>query len=221
MTFNISSIIILIVKGHIDVLTTKIIKCAKAQGDNNMKKLATLGASVVISALPVAGVFAATGTTVTDTVQVTINSSCLITSGQLANTYSATMTNGQLKSDFGSTSMSIACNDAGGWHVTAVGSGADATDKTVMNATGAGTDIVTGTATSGTTSNWAMKVTGSTATGFTTFSAVPGSATDVAKSTVATSGSEIVTTYQVFISATQQADTYTGQVTYTLAHPAA
>lgn len=186
-----------------------------------MKKLLTLGASAVVAALPVAGVFAATGTTLTDTVQVTIDSACLITSSQMANTYSDTMTNGQLKSDFGSTEMTINCNDASGWHVTAVGSGADATDKTAMNATGAGTDIVTGTATSGATSNWAMKVTGSTATGFTTFSAVPGSATDVAKSTVATSGSEIVTTYQVFVSATQQADTYTGQVTYTLLHPSA
>ena len=186
-----------------------------------MKKLVTLGASAIVAALPVAGVFAATGTTVTDTVQVTINSACTIESSQAANTYSATMTNGQLKSNFGSTTMSISCNDAAGWHVTAVGSGADATNKTAMNATGAGTDIATGTATSGATSNWAMKVTGGTATGFTTFSAVPSSATDVAKSTVATSQSEIVTTYQVFISATQQADTYTGQVTYTLTHPAA
>lgn len=186
-----------------------------------MRKIAIAGVSAVLAMLPVAGAFAATGTTVTDTVQVTIESACTITSTNASNTYSATMTNGQLKSDFGSTTMSISCNDAGGWHVTAVGSGADATDKTAMNATGSGTDIATGTATSGATSNWAMKVTGSTATGFTTFSAVPGSATDVATSSVSTFGSEIVTTYQVFISNTQQADTYTGQVTYTLAHPAA
>ena len=185
-----------------------------------MKKIVIAGASAVIAALPAFGVFAATGTTVTDTVEVTINSACTIESTNASNTYSATMTNGQLKSDFGSTTMSISCNDAGGWHVTAVGSGADNTDKTAMNATGSGTDIATGTATSGATSNWAMKVTGTTATGFTTFAAVPGSATDVAKSTAASSQSEIVTTYQVFISATQQQDTYTGQVTYTLAHPA-
>ena len=184
-----------------------------------MKKLAIAGASVALAAMPVVSTFAATGTTVTDTVQVTIDPACTITSTQAANTYSETMTNGQLKSDFGSTTMSISCNDATGWHVTAVGSGADATDKTAMNATGSGKDIATGTATSGATSNWAMKVTGGTATGFTTFSAVPSSATDVAKSTVSTNQSEIVTTYQVFISATQEADTYTGQVTYTLSHP--
>ena len=185
-----------------------------------MKKIAILGASTAMAVLPMAGVFAATGTTVTDTVEVTISSACNITSTQAANTYSATMTNSQLKSDFGSTTMSISCNDAGGWHVTAVGSGADTSNKTAMNATGSGTDIATGTATSGATSNWAFKVTGGTATGFTTFSAVPSSATDVAKSTASTSESEIVTTYQVWTSATQQADTYTGQVTYTLAHPA-
>ena len=186
-----------------------------------MKKLAIVGASAALAAMPAVGVFAATGTEVTDTVQVTIDSSCLITSTNLSNTYSDTMTNGQLKSDFGSTTMSISCNDAAGWHVTAVGSGADATDKTAMNATGTGTDIATGTATSGATSNWAMKVTGGTASGFTNFTAVPGNATNVASSSVSTSQSEIVTTYQVFISATQQADTYTGQVTYTLSHPAA
>ena len=135
------------------------------------------------------------------------------------------MTNNQLLSSddtegFGSTQMSISCNDAGGWHLTAVGSGTDSNDKTAMDAAGAGTDIVTGTATSGTTSNWAMKVTGGTATGFTTYSSVPSEATDVAKSTVSTSESVVNTGYRVWISATQQADTYTGQVTYTLVRPA-
>ena len=184
-----------------------------------MKKIAVLGTAGIFAALPVAGVFAATGTTVTDSVQVTINSSCLITSTNLANTYSDTMTNSQLKSNFGSTTMTINCNDAGGWHVTAVGSGADTANKTAMNAAASGTDIATGTATSGATSNWAMKVTGTGASGFTNFAAVPGSATDVASGTGAVAGGSLVTTYQVWISATQQADTYTGQVTYTLAHP--
>ena len=177
-------------------------------------------ATLAAIAFPVAS-FATTGTTVTDTVEVTINTACSITSTNLANTYSATMTNSQLKSDIGSTSMTVNCNDAAGWHVTAVGSGADASDKTAMNATGSGTDIATGTATSGDTSNWAMKVTGTGATGFTTFAAVPASATNVATGSGSVAGATLTTTYQVFISVTQQADTYTGQVTYTLAHPAA
>ena len=193
--------------------------CGK--GKIKMIKIAIAGASVALAALPALGVFAATGQTVTDTVEVTIGSACLITTSPTANTYSDSMTNGQLKSDFGSTEMTINCNDAGGWHVTAIGSGADSTDKTAMNATGTGTDIATGTAQSGDTSNWAMKVTGTGATGFTTFAAVPAGATDVARGNGAVSGGTLTTTYQVFISATQQADTYTGQVTYTLAHPAA
>ena len=192
--------------------------CGK--GKIKMKKLAIAGASVALAALPAFGVFAASGQTVTDTVEVTIGSACLITTSQTANTYSDSMTNGQLKSDFGSTEMTINCNDAGGWHVTAIGSGADSTDKTAMNASASGVDIATGTATSGDTSNWAMKVTGTGATGFTTFAAVPAGATDVATGSGAVSGGTLTTTYQVFISATQQADTYTGQVTYTLAHPA-
>lgn len=187
-----------------------------------MKKsiIVTGAASLTVAAMPMVGVFAATGTTVTDTVQVTINSACTITSSQDANTYNDTMTNGGLKSNFGSTSMTINCNDAAGWHLKAVGSGADATDKTAMNATGSGTDIATGTATSGSTSNWAMKVAGTGAVeNFANFAAIPSSATDVASGSGSVSGGTITTTYQVFISATQQADTYTGQVTYTLTHP--
>ena len=176
-------------------------------------------ATLAAIAFPVAS-FATTGTTVTDTVEVTINTACSITSTNLANTYSATMTNSQLKSDIGSTSMTVNCNDAGGWKITAVGSGADASDKTAMNATGSGTDIATGTATSGDTSNWAMKVTGTDASGYTTFKAIPSTAATVATKASSTASSTVTTTYQVWISATQQADTYTGKVNYTLANPA-
>ena len=192
--------------------------CGK--GKIKMKKLAIAGASLALAAMPVVGVFAASGTTVTDTVEVTIDSACTITTTNASNTYSATMTNGQLKSDFGSTSMTIACNDAGGWHVTAVGSGADASNKHYMDASASGTDIATGTATSGSTSNCAFKVNGTDASGYTSFSAVPQTAADVATNAGASEASILTTTYQVFISPTQQADTYTGQVTYTLAHPA-
>ena len=195
-------------------------------GGIKKKKLAVLGTSVVLAMLSVVGVSAADpddggdpfGTVVKDTVRVAINLACTITSTNAANTYSATMTNGQLKSDFGSTTMTINCNHAGGWQLIAAGSGADASDKTAMNATGSGTDIATGTAISGATSNWAMKVTGDGADGFTTFTAVPSSSI-VASGTDSVAGATLTTTYQVFISATQQADTYTGQVTYTLFHP--
>ena len=185
-----------------------------------MKKVLLMpGIVAAVALLPVAGVFAATGTTVTDTVEVTINSACSITVTNTANTYSVSMTNSQLRSDIGGTAMSISCNDAGGWKVTAVGDGA-ATNKTQMKATGSGTNIATGTATSGATSNWAFKVTGTKASGYTTFKAVPSSATLVATNAGSSSSESITATYQVWISATQQADTYTGKVKYTLVHPA-
>lgn len=186
-----------------------------------MKKsiIVTGAASLAVAAMPMVGVFAVDGTAVTDTVKVTIDSACTITTDSASNTYSDTMTNGQLKSNFGSTQMTINCNDHAGWYLTAVGSGADTNDKTAMNATGSGTDIATGTATSGDASNWAMQVTGTGATGFTTFAKIPSSATNVATGAGPVSDGALTTKYQVFISDTQQADTYTGQVTYTLTHP--
>lgn len=175
-------------------------------------------ASVAGAMLPVVGVFAVTGTTVTDTVQVTINTACSITYTQASP--SATMSNSQIKSDFGGTAMSISCNNAGGWKLNAKGSGDDASVKTSMNATGSGTDIVTGTATSGATSNWAFKVAGTGAVAaYTSFAAIPSTDTKVAAGSGAVSGNVITPTYQVWISATQQADTYTGKVTYTLVNP--
>lgn len=184
-----------------------------------MKKTLVLGASVLATVVPAVSVFAATGTTVTDSVVVTINSSCLITATSLTNTHSATMTNGQVKSDIGGTVMTVNCNDAGGWKMTAIAAGTG-TNKSQMVPSGSGTAIATGTAVSGATSNWAFKVTGTDASGYTTFKAVPTTAATVATKATSTTGSALTATYQVYISPTQQADTYTGKVTYTLAHPA-
>lgn len=188
------------------------------------KSLITAGAaSLVVAAMPIVGVFAADGNkTITDTIKVTIDSACSVTSAKTDNTYAVDMTNSQLDSNIGSTSMTVKCNDAAGWKVSAVGSGSGATVD-VLDASDDGTDIATGTATSGATSNWAFKVAGDkTVAAYQNFAAVPTTAAKVAEdsgATSMTSGTTISTTYQVWISATQQADTYTGQVTYTLAHP--
>ena len=185
-------------------------------------KIATLGvAALGFAAMPVLGASAAdTITPITDTVTVTIDSACSL-SGTGA-TPSATMTNNQLKSDFAGSELTIKCNDVSGWHLSAIGDGTG-TAKTSMDATGSGTDIATGTATSGATSNWAFKVAGDKAVeGYKSFMAIPGEATDVASDvdgSIGQTGTTITSTYQVWISDTQQADTYTGKVTYTLAHP--
>ncbi len=187
-----------------------------------MKKITIAGTSAVLAALPTIGVFAATGTTVTDTVQVTINESCLITATSLTpSAYTATITNGSKNSNIEGTSMSISCNDAAGWKLTAVGAGADSGGVTKMKPSGSGTAIATGTATSGATSNWAMKMSGTgVASGWDAFKAVPSAATIVATGSGSVSANSVKPIYQVYISATQQADTYTGKVTYTLTHPA-
>ena len=88
----------------------------------------------------------------------------------------------------------------------------------IVNAAGSGTDIASGPATSGATSNWAFKLSGTgVVAAYQSFTTVPASATKVATSNAAASEVEIDTGYQVYISATQQADTYEGKVTYTVA----
>lgn len=188
-----------------------------------MKKsiIATGVASLALAAMPIVGAFA----DVTDTVTITINSACSVggttsTTGAGKN-FSDTMTNGSLKTWDATAAAGgkivVSCNAAGGWNVKAVGA-STGTSNTAMTPTGSGTPIATGTATSGATSNWAFKVAGTNAVAaYTSFSAVPGTATKVAGNNAATSEETLYTGYQVWVSATQQADTYTGKVTYTVA----
>lgn len=209
------------------------------------KKIFAVGAaSAVVAAMPILGVFAA-NSSVTDIVTITIDDGCTLkssttdTSGgttpiSTTNTYTATMVNGQLKSDIGATGaasagsnvLSVSCNtdDASKntWQLTAVGAGGGATVD-LMHTDGTGTDIASGTATSGATSNWAMKVTGNGVTiqnGFdaATFKAVPVAATEVATGS-GTKTNAFTMTYQVYVSPTQAAGEYTGKVLYTLTNP--
>lgn len=188
-----------------------------------MKKTLGVAAAAALAATPIMGVFAADSLNpIVDTVKVTIDSACSLSG--TAGSFSETMTNSQLKSDFGSTTLTIKCNDAGGWHLQAIGFTNDTDGNNVMDAAGSGTDIVSGPATSGDNSNWAFKVAGDHAiSGFTTFTTVPTTLTDVASDsaeTDMTDGTTITTHYQVWISSTQEADSYTGKVKYVLSHPA-
>lgn len=191
-----------------------------------MKKslIAAGAASLALAAMPVLGAFA----DVTDTVTITINGACSV-GGTTATTgagvsLSETMTNGSTKVwDADGTAggkLVVSCNDASGWNIKAVGASTGGTN-TAMVPTASGTPIATGTATSGATSNWAFKVAGTGAVAaYTSFAAVPATATKVATSSDPASALEIDTGYQVYVSATQEADTYTGKVTYTVAQGA-
>ena len=195
-----------------------------------MKKslIASAGvAAFVIAAVPFFGASA----DVTDTVIITINGACSIGQTQGSPVAGTGKTMQELSAvnnhlytweadgSQGGT-LKVTCNDASGWNVKAVGS-STATPVTSMKASNSGTDIVTGTAESGATSNWMFKVAGTgVVSPYNAWAAVPGTATKVAGGSAAVSEGSINTGYQVWVSATQEADTYTGKVTYTVAQGA-
>lgn len=185
---------------------------------------------------------------VVDQVNVTVPVSCTL-SGTGMNTHNATINNGQLNSAIGETTMKAYCNDNNGFAIYAIGYTDDEDGKNVLTSSTLGStyDIATGTATSGNTSNWAMRLTAITSPtptypiivagstddtdkeqgdpDYSAFQAVPDDYTLVAKRTSGTDigtsaeSASFKTTYQAYISKTQPAGTYTGQVKYTMVHP--
>ena len=171
-----------------------------------------------------------------------VRSTCSMTATiDSGNEHTATMINGQYKENIGLTTITTFCNDPNGYAIYAIGytggdTGVAAGTNTVLhsNALGSTYDIVTGIATSGDISNWAMKVSSVSGTyaptiesdtegSFSNYHTVPQSYTKVAKfntSTDATIGSSLTTTYAVYVKPTQPAGTYEGQVKYVLLHPA-
>ncbi|MBQ3473901.1 hypothetical protein IJH24_00500 [Candidatus Saccharibacteria bacterium] len=176
--------------------------------------------------------------TVIDEVEIVVPSSCTL-SGVGMDSHSATINNGTYASDIGTTTIKAFCNDVGGFAIYAAGytgdevGGIDSTKLVGENNVG---NISTGTATSG-NSQWAMKLaTNSGATypitiesdsngSFASYHIVPEDFVKVASRSASTDigvaavGSTLTTTYQVFISSTQAAGTYYGQVIYVLVHP--
>lgn len=195
-----------------------------------MKKLAIAGASLALAAMPVLGAMA---DSVVDTVQVTINSACTLedTSGGTgttsARTYSTTLQNGGTKTwaagqtgENGGGVITVSCNNASGWHMTAVGSselvnGNDSVTKMAPDASGK--NPIATSATDTADSYWAFQVTGSSSeSAYNSFTAIPSTATKVAGTSGAVSGEVVNVGYKVHVSTTQQAGTYTGKVTYTV-----
>lgn len=198
--------------------------------------------TLVFGGLLALTILAATGTNLnanantiaSSTASVNVASACTLT-GVVPNggEHDATITPGQSISNIGITNMTAACNDAGGYDIYAVGySGNEWKNTNLISVQNNNTyTIATGTATSGDTSNWAMKLTAgngdaativTTPTNYGAYAAVPNDYTKVAyypAATAGTAGSSFSTTYQVFVSTTQAAGTYVGKVKYTLVHP--
>ena len=180
-----------------------------------------------------------------DTLNVKINSACTL-SGTGTGTHNTTVNPGAYVSEIGTTTLKAMCNDANGFSIYAAGYTGNIVGETNSNklvGRNNGGTIASGIATSGDTSNWAMKLaTDSTATypititsapntsggadaSFASYHVVPNEYTKVATRTQATdvgvsaTGSTLTTTYATFISAGQVGDTYDGKVIYTLVHP--
>ena len=186
-----------------------------------MKKLAIVGASALLAALPVVGVFAADTTTVTDSVTITIDETCTLGTDLSGATVNKTMTNGSKEESLEGSKFSISCNDAGGWKLEAVGA-SEGTSKTAMKGAKGTNSIPTGTSIDGSTSAWAFKAagTGVETTYSESFASIPDTATKIAGGESPVSENSVDITYGVSVSNEQAADTYTGKVTYTLSHPA-
>ncbi|MBR3131947.1 hypothetical protein IKG33_00835 [Candidatus Saccharibacteria bacterium] len=171
----------------------------------------------------------------TDTVAIGVPMACNMT-GSGMNSHTATIDSGTYEENIGTTTITTVCNDANGYAIYAIGYTGEVYGTTTLAGASGSSSIATGTATSGSTSNWAMKLTKVTNTNqsylpanltiensFGSYHSVPSILTKVASysSTTDTSlGSKLETTYRVFISSTQASDTYSGKVKYVLVHPA-
>ena len=181
--------------------------------------------------------------TVVDKVNITVPMSCSFSDEVISTDtpHTKTMQNNDYQSEIGTTTFKTYCNDLSGYSVYAIGYSNDEYGNTLMkHNSDSNNDFNTGTATSGNTSEWAMKlipvsgtyaptIQSDTSGSFASYHVVPTTYTKVATFPSQTDapvdgtpgiGSAFKSTYAAWISATQPAGTYTGKVRYTLVHPA-
>ena len=151
--------------------------------------------------------------------------------GIVSTPHTDTIANGTYRSEIGETVISAVCNDGGGFGVYAIGFTNDVDGNNVMKHDTDDTfNIATGIATSGNTSNWAMKLaavengtdTPTIENGFSSYKAVPSNYTLVASyPNATTTGSNVafLTHYAAYISLAQHSGVYTGKVKYVMVHP--
>ena len=168
-----------------------------------------------------------------DNLAISVPSSCTLSSS-VDEAHSASIVNGRYEEGIGTTTLSTFCNDKNGYSIYAIGDSLNSEGNNTLVGSN-GSNINSGTATSGDTSNWAMKLAlkaGDTSTTpptiispFNSYSTVPTTWTKVATIPSSTTdmekGSNFTTTYATYISPTQAAGTYLGQVKYLLTHPSA
>ena len=208
--------------------------------------LGLLSVTVLSGALLLSSSTFADNDSVVDQISITVPISCTL-SGTGMTSHNANIANGTYTADIGTTTLTAFCNDNSGFSIYATGYtgneiGAQNSNKLVGTSASNNATIDTGTATTAGNpdiSNWAMKltalssptptypitITSDTQGSFSSYHAVPNEYTKVAQRTSGTDvgtnaeGSTLTTTYAAYISKTQPADTYSGQVIYTLVHP--
>lgn len=197
-----------------------------------MKKLAIVASSVALAAMPVVGVFAATGDGVTSTdngsadsftdeINVTINTACTFVRQDYTNggvqgnashkngagtwagdVLSKTVANSSL-TDLGSSQFKVVCNNTAGYSITVTTTGLTGQ----LPATGTRNSIPNNSTYTNAVSGWSPVFNGN--------KLVDG---DTVKTVAApTDNDTFEVSYSVGVSSTQQADTYSGSAQYTFA----
>ena len=195
----------------------------------------TIISAIILSSLHISADASNNGSgSSTDTLSFNISSSCTLSS-VVDSSHTAELINGTYTNSIGQTTITTLCNDGNGYSVYAVGySNNEEGNNKLVNTDSPNFNIISGTATSGTTSNWAMSLNnlvddpsltppvitsdydsiyGIVPDKWTKVASLPARATDMIK------GSSFTTTYAVYTSSSQYAGTYNGQVKYMLVHP--
>ena len=200
-----------------------------------MKKsiIAAGAASVALAAMPIVGVFAASGDpieshSVNDVVRASIQSGCSASDSVVNKNVNLTVAPGTLAETTAAGSISIICTGGINWNITAVGAGETGHETTLYDGTN---DIATNAnTTSGTTSAWAFKASSITnnadpetpitvnGTNGTSWQAIPAATSPVTlQSGNAAANLTLNTQYRVYAALSQNPGTYAGKVTYTIA----
>ena len=211
--------------------------------NRSAKSCAVLGlivAPAFISGMILSASFVSAEDSVVDEITAIIPVSCTM-SGSGTSSHSANVSSGTYTQDIGTTTIDIVCNDSAGFSIYAAGFTGNvvgsANSNRLVGTSASGYDIIdTGTATGPgyeDESNWAMKLeTDYYATypitivdDYDYYSEVPNEYTKVTTRLTGTdagtdaTGASLTTTYAAYISRSQPADTYAGQVKYILLHP--
>ena len=172
---------------------------------------------------------------IVDSVRINVPVACTLSSSiNVGDEHRANIANGVYESEIGITNLKIVCNDYEGFSLYAIGFTDNIYGRTVLSSDyDSSYDIATGTAESGDQSNWAMRINTETdalydlsiENGFNNYSSIPSRYTKIATRNASTDtgplavGSNLMTSYAVYINKTQPTGNYIGQVKYTLVHP--